>query len=616
MDIVIAIGMVITLVMGIPVALQLRKHPPGMHIIFVTEMWERFSYYGMRTILFVYMTQHFLFRDTVASGQYGAYTSLVYLLPLIGGMLADRWLGTRKAVAFGALLLVAGHLAMAIEQKPAHEVMTYEGKDYNFVAEGRQNLRKTWLEVDGQRYEVGPSEGGMEIKGLPAGATLPSKLLKDNPDTPAVDGYTTRVEGQQPLYLNIFFLALSLIIMGVGFLKANLATMVGQLYVKDDPRRDGGFTLYYFGINLGAFWAQVLCARFATEFGWGAGFGLAGIGMAYGWMVFVRRRFLWFIPGPAQLPEPLGAPPNPALLTKSIIGPINREWLIYLIALIGIGGVWLLVQREPIVNAALSIASALMLAFFIVYMAMKCTWAESAKLILALILVAASVVFFTLFELAGSALAQFSERSTELPTDGFWAITSGQTQSFNGAFILIFAPLLAALWTFLENRKIDIGDPAKFSLGLIQVGAGFLVLVWGAQYANADFKVPLVFLVLLYLLHTTGELFLSPVGLSAMTKLTPAPIAATMMATWYLGSSVAQALQAQIAKLTAQETVGGQVLDPQQALDTYVSVFSQIGWWGVGIGVGMGVLSPFLNKLAHIKEKPKGDAAPASAAAE
>jgi proton-dependent oligopeptide transporter, POT family len=616
MDIVVAIGIVITLVTGLPVFLQLRKQPKGLHIIFFTEMWERFSYYGMRTILFAYMTQHFLFSDDVASGQYGAYTSLVYLLPLIGGMLADRYLGTTKAVAFGALLLVAGHLTMAIEQAPARNVLNYQGQTYQIDSEGRQDQRQAWIVVDGQRYEFGPAEGGMEIKGFTGTATLPNIIPADDPDTPAVEGYQMTVEGQDPVYLNFFFLALSLIIMGVGFLKANLATQVGQLYVKDDPRRDGGFSLYYYGINLGAFWAQVLCAGVGATVGWWAGFGLAGVGMLFGWLVFVRRRILFFTPGPAQLPPELGLPPNPQLLARPLIGPINREWLIYILALLGVGLVWLLVQREPIVNTTLSFASAGMLAFFVYYMVTKCTWAESAKLILALVLVLGSVVFFTLFELAGSALAQFSERSTALPNDGFFTVTSGQTQSFNGAFILIFAPMFAAMWTWLGRNKKDPGDAFKFALALIQVGAGFLVLVWGAQYADENFKVPLIFLVLLYLLHTTGELFLSPVGLSAMTKLTPAPIAATMMATWYLGSSIAQALQAQITKLTAQETVGGQVLDPELALKTYVDVFTTIGLWGIGIGIALGVASPFLNKLAHVQEKPKDGATPAPQAAE
>ncbi len=264
-----------------------------------------------------------------------------------------------------------------------------------------------------------------------------------------------------------------------------------------------------------------------------------------------------------------------------------------------------------------------MLVFFVYYMITKATLAETGKLILALILVLGSVVFFTLFELGGSALSQFSERSTQLPTErladgstGFWTVTSGQTQSFNGGFILIFAPLFAMMWTWLGRHKKDPGDAFKFALGLIQVGAGFLVLVWGAQYADENFKVPLIFLVLLYLLHTTGELFLSPVGLSAMTKLTPAPIAATMMATWYLGSSIAQAVQAQITKLTAQQTVGGQVLDPELALRTYAEVFTAVGLWGIGIGVALGIASPFLNKLAHLKDKPKDGQTPAPQAAE
>lgn len=272
-------------------------------------------------------------------------------------------------------------------------------------------------------------------------------------------------------------------------------------------------------------------------------------------------------------------------------------------------------QREPVVNTALTIASGLMLLFFLYYMIRKCTWAESQRLILALVLVAGSVVFFTLFELAGSALAQFSERSTQLPNDpnGFWTISSGATQSFNGAFILLFAPLFAALWTYLDRNRKDPGDAFKFALGIFQVGLGFMIVVWGAAYADENFKVPLIFLVGLYLFHTTGELCLSPVGLSAMTKLAPQAIAATMMATWYLGSSLAQMLQAQVAKLTAQDTVGGQVLDPQKALDTYVSVFNQIGLIAMGIGVALAIASPFLNKLAKAQDKPTTGAAPQAA---
>jgi proton-dependent oligopeptide transporter, POT family len=591
-DIVIAAGLVITVATCIPVFVQMRRHPRGLHVLFFTEMWERFSYYGMRAILVAYMTQHFLFDDGVAQGQYGAYTALVYLLPLIGGFVADRYIGTRKAIAFGALLLVVGHLAMAIEQAPATQTLAYQGQTYEFAAEGRQDRRRTWLVVDGQRYEYGPaSGGGIAIEGLPAGAPLPSVL-------PA-GSYELDVAGRDPVFVSIFYLAMSLIIMGVGFLKPNISTIVGQLYAPGDPRRDAGFTLYYFGINLGAFWSSALCAGLGATVGWWAGFGLAGIGMLLGWCVFVRRRLLFFLPGPAELPEHIGAPPDPELLREPVLGPLNREWLIYLAGIAGVGVVWWLVQREPVVNATLTVASLGIVGFFIYYMARKCTWVESQRIILALILITASVVFFTLFELAGSALNQFAERNTQLPSDGFYSISSGQTQTFNAGFILLGAPLFAMLWSWMNRTNRDIGDPAKFALGLIQVGAGFLALVWGASYADESARVPLIFLMLLYLLHTSGELFLSPVGLSAMTKLAPAAVVSTMMATWFLASSAAQALAAQIAKLTAQETVGGQVLDPQAALATYVAVFNQIGWIAIGIGVALGVLSPWLKRLAH-----------------
>jgi POT family proton-dependent oligopeptide transporter len=221
------------------------------------------------------------------------------------------------------------------------------------------------------------------------------------------------------------------------------------------------------------------------------------------------------------------------------------------------------------------------------------------RLMLALVLIVASIVFFTLFEQAGTSLSQFAERNTALPNNGFWTITPAQTQTFNAGFILILAPAFAWLWAVLGRRKRDPNPVAKFGLGLIQVGVGFFALVWGAQYANGAFRVPVFFLALAYLFHTTGELCLSPVGLSEMTKLAPLRMISTLMSVWFLAASAAQWLAGRIAQLTAAETVGGQVLNPAKALATYSHTFLVIGLWGAAAGVLLLALSPWLKHWAH-----------------
>ncbi|MBI1212587.1 MAG: MFS transporter [Alphaproteobacteria bacterium] len=598
MDIVFVAGIVITVVTAIPVLWQLARHPRGLFILFFAEMWERFSYYGMRGLLIFYMTQQFLFTDTFSQGQYGAYTSLVYLVPLIGGFLADRFIGTRKAIAFGALLLVAGHFTMGIEGLPAQQTLQYDGREYVFDVQGRMEARDVKLVVDGQRYEYAATpDGGLEIKGLRPGASLPSVLPKGSysfgvkkNDEVVISRGTANELHLGITYTDIFYLALSLIIMGVGFLKANISTIVGQLYGEGDPRRDPGFTLYYYGINLGAFWAAIACGWLGTNIGWWAGFGAAGVGMALGYVAFMLGK---------PLLEGKGEPPDPAALKRPVLGPINLERFIYLCGFIGIAVVWVIVQQQEWVGYMLAAGSVLVLGYLFVFMLTQCTFVEAQRMILALILIGSSVVFWTLFEQAGSSLNQFAERNTVLTIAGT-AITAAQTQSFNAGFILLLAPAFSALWAYLGRFNLDPNPALKFGLALLQVGAGFFILVWGANFADvATFRVPIIFLVLAYLLHTTGELCISPVGLSQMTKLAPAAVVSTIMATWFLASSWAQYVGGMVAQLTAQETVAGQVLDPGKALETYVSVFRMIGLWGLGLGVALVVLSPALRYLAH-----------------
>ncbi len=578
MNLIVIIGIVITLATGIPVLLQmLKNHPRGLIILFFAEMWERFSYYGMRGILIFYLTQHLLFDDKTAGDQYGSYTSLVYLLPLIGGLMADRWLGTRKAVAFGALLLVAGHLTMAIEGAPAQQNLTYAGQSYAVAAEGRMESRQAHLMVGGQPYEFAATpEGGLEVKNLPAGAALPAVLPK---------GSYTLATAVDPMGKTAFYIAVSLIIMGVGFLKPNISTIVGQLYPQGDPRRDSGFTLYYYGINLGAFWASVLCGLLGETVGWWAGFGLAGIGMAAGFVVFVL--------GKKHL-EGHGEPPNPEKLREKVAGPISREWMIYAGGLLGVIPIYFLVQSNDLVGKMLLAAIVASLAFIVWFLAAKCDKIERERMMLALVLIFGAVVFFTLFEQAGTSLNLFADRNVDL-----MGISAAQTQSFNAGFILILAPVFAAMWAWLAARKKDPNPTLKFGLGLLQVGLGFLVVVWAQGMADDQYRMPLFMLGLLYLLHTTGELFLSPVGLSEITKLSVASVVSFMMAVWFLSSSIAQFVGGKIAGLMGTETVGGQVLDPAGALATSLDGFNKLGWAGVACGVVFIVASFFIKHWAH-----------------
>jgi proton-dependent oligopeptide transporter, POT family len=582
MNVVVVAGIVITVATGIPVFLQLRQHPKGLFVLFFAEMWERFSYYGMRGILIFYLTQHFLFDDASAAGQYGAYTSLVYLLPLIGGSMADRYLGTRKAIAFGALLMVAGQLLMAVEGPPSRQFLVYQDQRYEFQITGRAGERDSKLIVDGTAYVFGTQNGGeIAIEGLPAGASLPSQL------TPG--SYRTVAE-RDPFYVMLMYLSLSLIIMGVGFLKPNISSIVGQLYPKGDLRRDPGFTLYYYGINLGAFWSSVLCGLLGQTVGWWAGFGLAGLGMLAGYVVFVR--------GKAWL-EGHGEPPDPQYLKRPIAGPLSMEHLIYLGAILGVGVVYFLVQRNAAVGGLLALGSFVSLGYIGWYIFAKCERAERERMLLAIVLIFGAVVFFTLFEQAGSSLNLFADRNTRLPSSGFFTVTAAQTQAFNAGFILIGAPLFAGIWAYLGRINREPDPLIKFGLGLFQVGLGFLVLVWSAGFADAEYRLPMTVLAVAYLFHTTGELCLSPVGLSEITKLSVPALLSTMMAIWFLSSSWAQYLGGFIAQMAGTETVGGQVLDPGLALRTSLGVFKFIGWVGVGSGFAFFVLSPILRRWAH-----------------
>lgn len=480
-------------------------HPKGLFVLFFAEMWERFSYYGMRALLIFYLTKHWLFSDGESGVIYGAYTALVYITPVLGGYLADKWLGQRKAVLYGAILLTFGHF-----------IMGFEG-----------------------------------------------------------DG------GQDPASLNIFWLALAFIIVGSGFLKANISVIVGQLYPRTDVRRDGAYTIFYMGINLGAFLGSLLCGYLGETYGWAYGFGAAGFGMLLGLIVFIWGKPLLLGRGEA---------PDPAKLAAPVMG-IKLEWLLYIVGLIAVGVCWWMVQNQAIVGTLLGIAGAILVAYVIFTAVVKLPREDRDRIFAAMFLILGSILFWALFEQAGSSLNLFTDRYVDRA-----GVPASVFQSLNAGYIVLLAPLFAMLWTWLGRRNMEPSAPAKFGLAMLQLGLGFLVLKWGAEAAGIGNATPVLFIFLIYLLHTTGELCLSPVGLSAMNRLAPAHMASLIMGTWFFASATGNFAAGLIAAATGSERASGEGAGKTLVLDVYQT----IGLWAIGFGVLVILVSPLIKKLMHL----------------
>ena len=496
-------------------------HPLGLYVCFTTELWERFSFYGMKFLLLLYLTKYHLFSDTNGLEVLGGYAALVYAMPVIGGLLADRYLGMRKAVIFGGVLLALGHLGMAMEGEQAR--------------------------VD--------------------------------------DGEVVRDDGA----LQVFYFSLALIVMGVGFLKPNISTIVGQLYSQEDPRRDAGFTIFYMGINIGAFTATLLCGYLGETYGWHYGFGAAGIGMVIGLITFIRgQKYL----------HDLAEPRDPVLLAKKTFLGLSHEWSIYLGALAGVFLVWQMLQFHGAVGLVLNLLSVAVLGGLSWFIFFKCNAVERDRMLVLVILTLSTVVFWALFEQASGSMTLYADRVVDRNILGY-ELTASQFGSLNAFFIFLFAPVFAWLWTFLGRRGLEPSTPVKFALGIVQAGLGFGALVLGAASPDTAGMVVGYWLVLAYLLHTTGELCLSPVGLSAVTKLAVPNVVGVMMGSWFLASAYSEFVAAQLAKLAAIDTVNGAVKDIGAALASYTELFSSLLYVGLGAGLLLLLVSPLLRKMMH-----------------
>ena len=479
-------------------------HPKGLFVCFATEMWERFSYYGMRALLILYLTKHWEFTDATSYLIYGAYTSLVYIMPVFGGMLADQILGSKKAVTYGAILLVFGHLGMTVESNE-----------------------------------------------------------------------------------QIFYLSLALIVSGVGFLKPNISTMVGALYEEGDPRRDSGFTIFYMGINIGAFTATLLCGYLGEQVGWAYGFGAAGIGMLFGLIIF-----LW---GQKYL-EGLAEPPSNKYLQK--MNGISYESWAYISGIFMVLVTWFLVQNSQIVGQLLGGFGAIFIGAWLLYALFRCAPDERDRLIVVGILILFSLIFWALFEQAGSSLNILTDRGVNRVIFG-WEVPASMFQSLNAGFIFTIAPLFAMLWIALAKRNMEPSTPIKFSIGIILVGLGFLALVYGMR-SSEGLQTGVFWIILIYLLHTLGELCLSPVGLSSVTKLSPQRIVGFMMGMWFFASAAGNYVAGLIARATASDSSGvsNDVFDLTQK-QSFMDVYTDVGLMAIGCGIFLAILTPILKKLTH-----------------
>jgi POT family proton-dependent oligopeptide transporter len=557
-------------------------HPRGLIILFFTEMWERFSYYGMRGLLILYLTQHFLFSDERSTVLYGAYTALVYVMTIIGGTLADRYLGSRKAVTFGAILLVLGHFGMAFEGSGSRQLMTYNGSDYQLTLDGR----------GGDANQIIISDQGTSLISFSEGATnllVADPGLVGLPASIPTDSYSLRVE-TEPLYLNILYLSLALIIAGVGFLKANISTIVGSLYGFGDSRRDSGFTIFYMGINMGAFLSSIFCGYLGIAFGWKYGFGLAGIGMLFGLLIFLK--YQPWLEGKAE-------PPNAEKLQEKVLGPINIEQMCYLTGLGIIIVSMLLVMNAHLVDESyVGLLGIIIFILLLGYAFVSCKGVERDRMLAGIYFILAQIPFWALFEQAGSSLNLFTDRLVDRTMLGM-SVPAPVFQSLNAMFIVLFAPLLAWLWISLAKRNLNPSTPVKFAFGVFLAGLGFLSLVAGMRLSGDDGMTAVYFIFLIYWIHTMGELMVSPVGLSAVTKLAPPQAVGMTMGAWFLYSGLSNYLAGVIASTTGAETIGGQLADTAAAKATYAAVYTQVGYIAMAIAVVMLLISPIIKRMMH-----------------
>ncbi len=483
-------------------------HPKGLMTLFFSEMWERFCYYGMRVLLTLFLVKSLMKGDADAALIYGAYTGLVYAAPILGGKIADRYLGYRNAVILGAILMAIG------------EFLILGGNDH---------------------------------------------------------------------YLLI---GMGTLILGNGYFKANISTIVGKLYSDDDERRDSGFTIFYIGINIGALLATTLVAYVGETYGFRYGFGLAGFGMLMGLMIF------WF--GRGNYAAAPGLSITEEGLEKSPIG-LNKAFTVVLASFVVIPLSYYLIQHNGLMDYILVtlfiVISGLMIKAGIDEDSLSGDGIWKDRMIALVIFMVINIAFWAAFEQAGTSLTLFADRNVDRSIFG-WEMPASMTQFFNPFFIIVFGSIFSMMWVKLSKIGKNPSIPLKFAFGIIQLALGFLVTKVGLQFVNEAAQVPLLTLLFLYLLHTTGELFLSPIGLSMVTKLSPKNVAGTAMGAWFLSFAIANYVGGKIASFTGSHG-GGKPLTAEEGLMNYTNIFGNLAYVLLAIAGLLILFNKPLQKLMH-----------------
>lgn len=483
---------------------DLFGHPRGLFYLFFAELWERFSFYGMRALLTLYMVQEIfkalVERDVATAVVYASYGSLVYASTVIGGQISDKILGMRSSIFLGGILMALGHFVLAIENNIA------------------------------------------------------------------------------------FFLALSFIIVGNGFFKPNISTFVGSLYPDGDMRKDSGFTIFYMGINIGGWVAPLLCGWLAATYGWHYGFGLAGIGMLTGLL------FFWSGIKKSVFGDK-GLPPNREVYEKRVLG-VPQKTLIPIIAFLSAPLIAFILSswQENYVSVIFKFIGIAVLAY-IGYIMFSVTLEQRKKLIMAVLITFFMTLFWGFHELSGSVITLFASRNVELVF-----FNASQTNSFNSMFIIILAIPISLLWGYLSKKGLNPRTPYKFGLGLVLAGVSFYILALSGGSANEDGMVPMWYLLAMYFIISVGELFMSPVGLSKITDLSPKNVVAFMMGVWFLSSAYAFQIVGFISEKLAIESTDANV-GGYDTLNVYTDGFSLIAQYSIGAGLVVLLFGPLMKKL-------------------